>query len=61
MKTTQETIARAYGKALEKAKKNCDDYIAYNPQDEKNRKYLLLIEIAGINNLYYTIMDELNK
>lgn len=52
-------IANAYEKALKTAKKNCDDYISYNPQDKKRREYLLDIEKAGINNLYYLILDEI--
>lgn len=54
-------LSCAYENAIRIARKNCDDYIAYNPQDEKRRKRDLDIELCGINNLYYRVLDELDR
>ena len=54
-------LSCAYENAIRIARKNCEDYIKYNPQDAKNRRYLLDIELCGINNLYYRMIDELDR
>lgn len=54
-------LACAYGNAIRIARKNCEDYIKLNPTDEKRRRHDLDIELCGINNLYYKMIDEIER
>lgn len=54
-------LSCAHDNAIRIARKNCDDYIKYNPQDEKRRKRDLDIEICGISNLYYKMIEEIER
>ena len=54
-------LSCAFENAVSVARKNCEDYIKYNPQDEKRRRRDLDIELCGINNLYYRMIDELER
>ena len=54
-------LSDARDNAIRIARKNCDDYIKYNPQDEKRRKRDLDIEICGISNLYYKMIEEIER
>ena len=60
-KQARNMLSVAFDNAVRIARKNCEDYIKYNPQDAKNRRYLLDIELCGINNLYYRMIDELDR
>lgn len=46
-------------KAVKIARKNADDYIKLNPYDSQRRTMLLNIELAGIANLYYQILEQI--
>lgn len=54
-------LSCAFENAARIARKNCEDYIKYNPQDEQRRRRDLDIELCGINNLYYRMIDELER
>ena len=60
-KEARNMLSVAYENAIRIARKNCDDYIKYNPQDAKRRQRDLDIELCGINNLYYRMIDELER
>ena len=54
-------LSCAFENAICAARKNCDDYIRLNPQDSKRRQRDLDIEICGINNLYYKMLEEIER
>ena len=54
-------LSCARDNAIRIARKNCDDYIKYNPQDAKRRQRDLDIEICGISNLYYKMIEEIER
>ena len=53
-------LSCAFQNALETAQKNSEAYIALNPGDAERRQRDLQIEILGINNLYFRMMDEID-
>lgn len=60
-KEVKNILALAFENANHIAEKNCDGYIAYNPQDKDRRTNDLQIEKIGINNLYYRILSEIER
>ena len=54
-------LCDAFDDAHAIAQKSCDGYVAYNPTDAKNRRFLLDIEKAGINNLMQRILEQINR
>lgn len=60
-KEARNMLSVAFDNAAKVARKNCDDYIKYNPQDAERRRRNLDIELCGINNLYYRMVDELER
>ena len=60
-KEARNMLSFAYDNAIRIARKNCDAYIAWNPDDAERRKRDLDIELCGINNLYYRMIDELER
>lgn len=60
-KELKSIIASAFQEANKTAEKNAAFCNGWNPENKKERDYLLTIEKAGINNLYYQIMKEIEK
>ena len=60
-KEARNMLSFAYDNAIRIARKNCDAYIAWNPDDAERRKRDLDIELCGINNLYYRMIDEIER
>ena len=60
-KEARNMLSVAYDNAIRIARKNCDAYIAWNPDDTERRKRDLDIELCGITNLYYRMIDELER
>lgn len=54
-------LACAFENAVNTARKNCDAFCAWNPGQEERRRHELDIELCGINNLYYRMIDELDR
>ena len=54
-------LSCAFENAVSVARKNCEDYIKWNPQDEKRRRRDLAIELCGINDLYYKMLEEIER
>lgn len=49
----------AHDNAVNIARKNAEGYIALNPGDEQRTRRDLAIEICGINNMYYCMVEQL--
>lgn len=60
-KEVKNALACARDNAIRIARKNCDDYIKWNPQDKERRERDLDIEICGISNLYYKMIEEMER
>lgn len=62
---TAEQVKRALAYAADNARatarRNAEAYIAWNPQDEERRKRDLDIEMLGIDNLYYKMLQQLQR
>lgn len=54
-------IAYAMDNSRQRARKNADDYIRLNPQDEERRRRDLAIEQIGIDNFYYEVLRQLEE
>lgn len=61
VKALKSALACAYDNASATAKRNAADYIRLNPQDESRRNDELMIELCGINNLYYKMLNEIER
>lgn len=60
-KELKELLAASLEQARNTAIKSSAGYIAYNPDRKKERERDLMIECCGINNLYYTILEQINR
>ena len=54
-------LYRAKERACRIARKNADDYIKLNPGEKQRRNRDLMVEIAGIDNLYHTMLEEIRN
>lgn len=60
-KLTTQMLVAARENAIRIATRNADDYIRLNPTDADRRRRDLEIELLGINNLYYRMIDEIKR
>ena len=60
-KLTTQMLVAARENAIRIATNNADDYIRLNPTDAERRRRDLEIELLGINNLYYRMIDEIKR
>lgn len=62
MKTlTTRMLFVARENAIRIATRNAEDYIRLNPEDAERRRQELAIELLGISNLYYRMLDEIKR
>ena len=54
-------LCHARDKAKATAQRNAADYIRWNPGDRERRNKYLSIELAGIDNLYHSMIEEIKN